>query len=166
MADDDRTGVLFVCLGNICRSPLAEGIFIDMARKRKVLNLFDIDSCGTGSWHVGECADHRSLAVARRHGIELECVGRQLDPENDFARFDWLLAMDRSNLRNLLNAGAPRQRVRLMRSFDPALEKAREHDLDVPDPYDWPGDGFESVYQMLHSACGGLLEFLLAQREE
>lgn len=166
MAGEGRTGVLFVCLGNICRSPLAEGIFIDMARRRKVLELFDIDSCGTGSWHVGEPADHRSQAVAKRHGIELMCVGRQLDPSRDFERFDWMIAMDRSNMRNMIKAGAPGHRVRLMRSFDPAMEKAREHELDVPDPYDWPGDGFESVYQMLHSACGGLLEFLLAQREE
>jgi protein-tyrosine phosphatase len=166
MAEDGRTGVLFVCLGNICRSPLAEGIFIDMARRRGVLEQFDIDSCGTGNWHIGECADSRSLAVARRHGIELQCIGRQLDPKRDFARFDWIIAMDRSNLRNLLSAGAPEGRTRLMRSFDPALERRPLHELDVPDPYDWPGDGFESVYQMLHAACGGLLEFLLAQREE
>jgi protein-tyrosine phosphatase len=166
MPDDGRTGILFVCLGNICRSPLAEGIFIDMATRRGVLDQFDIDSCGTGSWHVGECADPRSLAVARRHGIELQCIGRQLDPARDFNRFDWLLAMDRSNLRNLLNAGAPEDRVRLMRSFDPAMERRPAHELDVPDPYDWPGDGFESVYQMLHASCEGLLDYLLAQRED
>jgi protein-tyrosine phosphatase len=163
---DDRAGVLFVCLGNICRSPLAEGIFLDMIEKRGVAGLFDIDSCGTGSWHVGECADSRSIAVARKHGIELGCIGRQVDPPSDFERFDWLIAMDRSNMRNLLKAGAPEGKVRLMRSFDPAMEQQRDHELDVPDPYDWPGDGFESVYQMLDSACAGLLEFLLAQREE
>lgn len=166
MAQSDKTGVLFVCLGNICRSPLAEGIFIDMAKRRGVIDQFDVDSCGTGSWHVGECADHRSIAIARKHGIELQCVGRQIDPKRDFERFDWIIAMDRSNLRNLLVAGAPQDRTRMMRTFDPALEKRPAHELDVPDPYDWPGDGFESVYQMLRTASGGLLEFLLAQRED
>jgi protein-tyrosine phosphatase len=156
----ERTGVLFVCLGNICRSPLAEGIFIDMSRKAGVRERFEVDSCGTGAWHVGECADHRSLAVAQRHGIELPSVARQLEAA-DFGRFDWLIAMDRANVRTLLRAGAPATRVRLMRSFDPAIAQRPEHELDVPDPYDGPGDGFEEVYQMLAAACRGLLDYLV-----
>jgi protein-tyrosine phosphatase len=156
-----RTGVLFVCLGNICRSPLAEGTFIHRARQRGVLGRFDVDSCGTGAWHVGERADPRSLAVAARHGIELPSIARQLDPQRDFDRFQWLIPMDRSNRRALLAAGADPARARLMRSFDPALAAADEGAMEVPDPYEWAGDGFESVYQMLDAACTGLLEFLL-----
>lgn len=164
MSGAGRTGVLFVCLGNICRSPLAEGIFIHKARLRGVLDRFDIDSCGTGSWHVGEPADHRSRAVALRHGIELTCVGRQFGGAAENDRFRWMIAMDRSNARNLVRAGAMPERVRLMRSFDPAMAGAPEAELDVPDPYEWPGDGFESVYQMLDRACEGLLEHLLRGR--
>jgi len=155
-----KTGVLFVCLGNICRSPLAEGIFTHLARERGVLEEFEIDSCGTGAWHVGEPADHRSLAVAKRHGVELPGVARQVDPSCDFAKFQWIIAMDRANVRSLVRAGAPAERVRLVRSFDPAMTHRPEHELDVPDPYEWPGDGFEEVYQMLHGACAGLLEYL------
>lgn len=87
-------------------------------------------------------------------------MARQLYPQRDFARFDWLIAMDRANVRSLTHAGAPVSRVRLMRSFDPEMMHRQERDLDVPDPYDWDGDGFEQVYQMLHAACGGLLEYL------
>ena len=160
---NDRTGVLFVCLGNICRSPLAEGIFIEKARQRGVLDRFDVDSCGTGSWHAGEPADPRSIAVAQRHGIVLPSVARQLDPPKDLARFGWLLAMDRANVRNLIRAGADAGRVRLIRSFDPGLAHRPERELEVPDPYEWEGDGFESVFQMLDAACEGLLGFLLDQ---
>jgi protein-tyrosine phosphatase len=156
-----RTGVLFVCLGNICRSPLAEGIFIHRARQRGVLDRFNVDSCGTGGWHIGERADPRSLAVAARHGVALPSIARQLAPD-DPARFSWLIAMDRANARTLLQAGGAPDRVRLMRSFDPALAGAADDQLDVPDPYHWEGDGFEEVYQMLDRACAGLLDSLLA----
>lgn len=159
------TGVLFVCLGNICRSPLAEGIFIHMAEARGVRDRFDIDSCGTGAWHAGERADHRSLAVGRKHGIELPSIARQLHPTNDARRFQWFIAMDRANVRSLVAAGIPPGGIRLMRSFDPSLTGAKHADLEVPDPYDWPGDGFEDVYQMLERACRGLLDFLLDETE-
>ncbi|MFM9994404.1 MAG: low molecular weight protein-tyrosine-phosphatase [Phycisphaerales bacterium] len=158
---DERVGVLFVCLGNICRSPLAEGIFIHLARERDVLGGFHVDSCGTGGWHVGGPADHRSIAVARRHGIELTSVARRFEPERDLVRFRWLIPMDRSNARSLLAGGAEPARVRLMRSFDPALAGRPEDELDVPDPYEWPGDGFEETYRMLRSACEGMLAKLM-----
>lgn len=161
-----RTGILFVCLGNICRSPLAEGIFIAKARAAGVLEQLDIDSCGTGAWHVGSRADPRSLAVAARHGIELPSVARQFHPTRDVARFTWLIAMDRSNARELIDRGAPESQVRLMRSFDPLLTRAGGRDLEVPDPYEWEADGFETVFGMLDRACAGLLAEVLGPREK
>ena len=158
----ERTGLLFVCLGNICRSPLAEGLFIHLARERGVLDRFDIDSCGTGNWHVGSQADARSIEVAVRHGVHLPSVSRQVEPESDFDRFDLLLAMDRSNANDLLALGARPEQVRLLRSFDAALEGVSDDELDVPDPYFGPGDGFARSYEMLTAACAGLLDDLCA----
>lgn len=158
--EQGKVGVLFVCLGNICRSPLAEGVFRHLLIARGVSGRFHVDSCGTGGWHVGEPPDRRSAAVAKKYGIQLECVGRKLDPWEDFERFDWLIPMDRQNKRDLLTEGAPEKRVRLLRSFDPALRSAHESKLDVPDPYWDENDGFEKVYQMIRSACEGMLEEL------
>jgi protein-tyrosine phosphatase len=160
------TGVLFVCLGNICRSPLAEAVFIHQARARGVLERFDVDSCGMGAWHAGECADPRSIGTAQRYRVPMDHVARQLDPRTDFERFHHLIAMDRSNLRAILGAGSRHgleaSRVRLLRSFDPALRGAPEHELEVPDPYYGGDEGFDTVYRMVDSACAGLLDHLLA----
>ncbi|MEM8834550.1 MAG: low molecular weight protein-tyrosine-phosphatase [Planctomycetota bacterium] len=150
-----RIGVLFVCMGNICRSPLAEGLFIHQAREREALHRFEVDSCGTGGWHAGNPADPRSIAVARRHGVVLPSRARQVDAALDW-RFDRIVAMDRSNRDDLLALGAPRERVSLMLSWDPSLEG--EH--DVPDPYYGGADGFDGVYDMLERACAGLLDAL------
>ncbi|MCW5768922.1 MAG: low molecular weight phosphotyrosine protein phosphatase [Phycisphaeraceae bacterium] len=157
----DRKGVLFVCMGNICRSPLAEGIFLHLASERGVRDRFLVDSAGTGAWHTGEPADPRSIAVALARGVHLPSIARQVDPESDFERFDLILAMDRSNRTGLLNLGAPSERVRLMRSFDSTLRGAPEDELDVPDPYYGRGDGFVRVYDMLHRATTGLLDELM-----
>lgn len=156
-----QAGVLFVCLGNICRSPLAEGIFLHLASRRGVAERFAAASCGLGGWHAGECADPRSLAVARRYGIELTGRARLIEPERDFARFGLIVPMDRANRRALLGLGAPPERLRLARSFDPALRGAPEDRLDVPDPYTGDDRGFEEVFLMLQSACSGLLDELL-----
>ncbi|MEZ6317889.1 MAG: low molecular weight protein-tyrosine-phosphatase [Phycisphaerales bacterium] len=100
-------GVLFVCLGNICRSPLAEGIFIHIARERGVLDRFRVDSAGTGGWHVGNPPDPRSVAVARKHGIELPSRARTFDDGlRESERFEWLIAMDRENEADMLARGA------------------------------------------------------------
>lgn len=153
--------LLFVCLGNICRSPLAEGIFLDLAEKRGVADRFEVDSAGTGSWHVGERPDRRAAAVARRNNIMLPSIGRQVDPSRDFEHFDLLLAMDTENLAELRSLGAPEEKVRLMRSFDPECEAAPDTDRCVPDPYFGEGDGFDRVHEMLVRACDGLLDELL-----
>jgi protein-tyrosine phosphatase len=161
----DRTGILFVCLGNICRSPLAEGIFLHLAKARGAAERFDVESCGLGSWHCGEPADHRSIAVARKHGVTLSGRARLVEPRRDFARFDLIVPMDRANRRGLLELGAPAERVRLVRSFDPALAGAPEERLDVPDPYTGGEDHFEEVFVMLRGACEGLLEEMLRRGE-
>ncbi|MDX9912401.1 MAG: low molecular weight protein-tyrosine-phosphatase [Phycisphaerales bacterium] len=157
----DPHGVLFVCLGNICRSPLAEAIFIHRARERRALDRFDVDSAGTGHWHVGGPADPRSIAVGAKNGIAVTSIARQVDPDTDFERFATILAMDQSNEATLLEWGAPRGNVRLMREFDPSLAGAERHRLDVPDPYHGGADGFDKVFAMLDAACLGLLDQLL-----
>ncbi len=154
----ERTGVLFVCLGNICRSPLAEGVFLHLAHERGMEDRFHVDSCGTGGWHVGERPDHRSVAVAKKHGVKLPSRARKLDPFEDFDRFHWLIAMDSENEREMLTEGAPRERVRLLRSFDVTLSGAKAADLDVPDPYYGGVDGFDQAFSMIQRACAGMLD--------
>ncbi len=154
---EKKIGVLFLCMGNICRSPLAEGIFLHLARERGVADRFRVDSCGTGGWHVGDRADPRARAVAKKHGVELPSRARQLDPARDVSAFDLIVAMDASNRDDAIAAGVPAEKIRLMRSFDPDAP-AR---ADVPDPYYGGARGFDDVYAMLDSACRGLLDHLL-----
>ncbi len=155
---EDRIGVLFICAGNICRSPLAEGIFLHQAREKKALERFTVDSAGTGDWHVGAPPDRRSIAVARNHGMVLPSFARQIKP-TDFRDFLWILCMDEENLENLRRICPAGQhgRIRLIRSFDSTAETAAE----VPDPYYGEISHFENVYAMLDRACAGLLEVLL-----
>jgi protein-tyrosine phosphatase len=169
---DRPVSVLFVCLGNICRSPVAEGVFIHLAQERGVLDRFRVDSAGTGHWHVGRPADPRSLAVAERHCVFLPSRARQVDPASDFPAttspettgFDLLIGMDRDNCAALRALGAPAERVGLLRGFDPALAGEPLHRLDVPDPYYGGPEGFEHMYEMIHAACAGLLSALLNGR--
>lgn len=155
--EQGRVGVLFVCLGNICRSPLAKVVFADHVRKAGMESGLKIDSCGTGGWHAGEGADPRSVKVAAERGLQLEHVARMLH-HTDFDTYRYLIAMDRSNRTNMVNMGAPRERVHLIRSFDPAMAGRPERELEVPDPYYGGEDGFAKVYTMLDTACAGLLD--------
>ncbi len=159
----ERTGILFVCLGNICRSPLAEGVFLHLARERGIAERFLVDSAGTGSWHVGEQPDVRARAVAQRNRVQLVHRARVVDPASDVKRFHWLIPMDRANLRDLLDLGAPRDRTRLLRSFDPSLAGKADHELEVPDPYYGGEHGFDEVFRMVWNACVGLHDMLGAQ---
>lgn len=162
-AKSERIGVLFVCLGNICRSPLAAGVFLHHARLRGVAHRFDVDSCGTGGWHAGAAPDPRSVAVAALRSITLDHRARQLDARRDFARFHHILAMDRSNLRDIAAAGetlgVAHARVRLLRSFDP--NAGCHENGEIPDPYYGGQDGFERVFSMIDSSCAALLENIL-----
>ena len=162
-----KIAVCFVCLGNICRSPTAEGIFVHLVEQAGVGDRFVIDSAGTGAWHAGERADPRSRAEAKRRGVELPSIARQV-VAGDFAKFDLLIAMDRRNRADLLGMarGEPareaelaRKKVRLLREFDPLAPAEAE----VPDPY-YEGDrGFVEVFDICWRASEGLLAQLLAR---
>lgn len=159
MSNSGTTGVLFVCLGNICRSPLAKFIFLDLATKAGTAERFKVDSCGTSSYHAGDDADPRTLAVARARGLTCTHCARPLRV-TDFADFDYLIAMDLKNRADMLRLGAPPERVHLLRSFDPALAGQNDDALIVPDPYYGGPDGFDRMYDMIDAACRGLLSRL------
>ena len=150
-ADTRRaTSLLFVCMGNICRSPLAEGIFAHLVNENKSTSRYHLDSAGVGDWHAGQAADPRSLAVAKKHGINLTCRARQVVSE-DFGTFDWILAMDKQNRRDLLSLASEGHagKIRLMREFDSEGGNGAE----VPDPYYGGPQGFDRVFAMLHRSC-------------
>jgi protein-tyrosine phosphatase len=148
--------LLFVCLGNICRSPTAEGVMRALVAEGGLAGSIQVESAGTGAWHVGSSPDARASEEALARGVTLEGRARQVRRE-DFADFDLLLAMDRQNLSDL-QALAPdeqaREKVRLLREFDPASDGS----LDVPDPYYGAPGGFAEVFDLVHAACAGLLE--------
>jgi protein-tyrosine phosphatase len=145
-------------MGNICRSPTAEGVMRALLRDAGLEGSIEVDSAGTGNWHAGDAPDARATAAARARDIELDGAARQVTAA-DFEAFDLLLAMDRENERELL-ARAPdkaaRAKVRLLREFDPAAVAAG--DLDVPDPYYGGPHGFEHVLDLVQAACRGLLD--------
>lgn len=156
MSAATQTSVLFVCMGNICRSPLAEGAFLHKLNQRGVADRFLVDSAGTGQWHAGERPDRRARAVAKQHGIVLTSRARQVTTE-DFDRFDHLVCMDESNREDLESWGAPQHKLQLLLEVD--------HDCplrEVPDPFYGGGDGFQTVFRLIDSACDALLDQLLA----
>ena len=152
--------ILFVCMGNICRSPTAEAVMRGLVREAGLEHEFEIDSAGTGSWHAGDAPDRRATEAARGRGVSLEGAARQVRPR-DFEHYDLLLAMDRENLRELRTFspdGDTAGKARLLREFDPA--SAGAPDLDVPDPYYGGPQGFETVLDQVEAACKGLLDAL------
>jgi protein-tyrosine phosphatase len=151
--------VLFVCLGNICRSPLAEAVFRHKVRERGVEAEFEIDSAGTSGYHNGAAPDRRSTETARRRGVELTGQSRQLGAE-DLSRFDYVIAMDGENLREIraLEAGGT-ARIHRLREWDPERSGA-----DVPDPYYGGPGGFDEVHDIVDRSCEALLDHLLAER--
>lgn len=136
-----------VCLGNICRSPLAEGILQSKLPKDK----FIIDSAGTGGWHAGELPDKRSIAIAKKHNIDITNQRARQFKVTDFDTFDYIYAMDNSNYKDILNL-APndkaKSKVKIILN-----ELFPEENIDVPDPYYGGADGFENVFNMLDQAC-------------
>lgn len=153
-----KVRVLFVCLGNICRSPLAEGVFKHLVAEAGLDHHFEIDSAGTASYHTGDPPDPRTAAVARARGIALTSTARQI-VRTDLQRFDYVIAMDaenRDNIERVARAAAPRAAIHMLREFDPEAH----NDLDVPDPYYGGPRGFDNVHDMVERSCRQLLTHL------
>lgn len=148
--------ICFVCLGNICRSPTAEGIFQHLINERNLENYFEVDSAGTSAYHVGESANRKSQRTAQKHGITLHSKARQFDA-SDLDYYDLILAMDNENLQNVrqMANGNHEHKIGLMRDFDP-----NPGDGEVPDPYYGGPEGFENVFQVVKRSCENLLDEL------
>jgi protein-tyrosine phosphatase len=155
--------LLFVCMGNICRSPTAEAVMRAVVAREGLDGEVEIDSAGTGAWHVGNPPDRRSTAAAKARGIALAGAARQVTAA-DFEDYDLLLAADAENvadLRRLAPDARAAEKIVLLRQFDP--EAVAAGDLDVPDPYYGGPSGFEDVLDLVESACEGLLSSLRAE---
>ncbi|KAF8009464.1 hypothetical protein BT93_J0454 [Corymbia citriodora subsp. variegata] len=163
--------VLFVCLGNICRSPAAEGVFRDLVKKRGLASTFNIDSAGTIDYHEGNLSDPRMRTAAKRRGVEITSISRPIRP-CDFSDFDLILAMDKQNREDILEAfnrwkfretlpEDAHKKVKLMCSY------CKKHDeSEVPDPYYGGPQGFEKVLDLLEDACESLLDSILAEKSQ
>ena len=151
--------VLFVCLGNICRSPAAEAVFNSHLTSEGLLGRFVVDSAGTIGYHAGHPADGRMRDAGDARGHALTSVARQVT-RADFECFDLIVAMDQSNLDDLLEAGADPDRTRLLGTFLPGYDEDIDTPEDVPDPYYGGADGFEHVLDLLEAAMPGVLHTL------
>jgi protein-tyrosine phosphatase len=153
--------VLMVCLGNICRSPTAEGVFRSRVQAAGLTELIKVDSAGTSSWHIGEPPDGRSIRAAARRRYDLSRQRARQVLESDFEQFDYILAMDRMNLHEL-NRRCP---AHLQHKLGLMLDYGNTGHTEVPDPYDGGNDGFELVLDLLESACDDLLARIRQARE-
>jgi low molecular weight protein-tyrosine phosphatase len=152
--------ILFVCLGNICRSPTAEAVMRGLVAEAGLDGEIEVESAGTGDWHIGHSPDERSVAAAAERGVELTGEARQV-ARGDFEDFDLLIAMDRQNRDDLLamaQSEADRDKVRLLRSY-------ADGELDVPDPYYGGEDGFSDVVEIIERSCKALIGDLTTVRK-
>lgn len=149
------TKILFVCLGNICRSPMAEGTFRHLVKEQGLEDRVEIDSAGTGAWHVGEPPDRRATAAARHRGIDLSGQKARKVRPDDFEHYDYILAMDQENHMNLLRMAPDehRHKVELFLSYAPD-----QPEREVPDPYYGGDQGFEHALDLVEAASRGLLD--------
>lgn len=152
--------VLFVCLGNICRSPSAHGVFQQLVDKAGLQHKIEVDSAGTGEWHVGKPPDKRAIAAASKRGYDLSPLRARQFRADDLQQFDYVLAMDQENLQDMLAAkqSEPRGHVGLFLEFDKSSEYT-----EVPDPYYGGSNGFERVLDLIESASLGLLDHIQKQ---
>lgn len=148
--------VLFVCLGNICRSPLAEAVFDHIAKEEGLTNHFKSDSCGTGGYHIGADPDPRSQEIARIKGVPMDHKARKFSSE-DYDNFDYIIPMDDQNYRDIVSVtGHEHPGLHLMREFD----NEAGNDRDVPDPYYGGKEGFRNVYDMLERSSRQFITYL------
>jgi protein-tyrosine phosphatase len=155
---DGKIRVSFVCLGNICRSPTAEGIMRHLVERAGLSDAIDVESAGTGTWHLGERADRRARETAEGRGVMLNGRAQQFSAP-DFDRLDYILVMDvaiKNALARLTTSDEARAKLHLLRAFDPASPP----DAPVPDPYYGGPDGFENVFDICDAACRGLLDHI------
>ncbi len=153
-----KQSILFVCLGNICRSPAAEAVFTAAVEQEGLLDRFDIDSAGTGGWHAGNKADPRMRKHAALRGIQVTSIARKFDPATDFDRFDHIVAMDDENVANLHRMARNKEdRAKISKMTD--YRRKYNYEI-VPDPYYGGDEGFELVLDLLEDAGKGLLDSL------
>ena len=149
--------VLFVCLGNICRSPLAEGIFRFEASARGLSHRFEFDSAGTGAWHRGDPPDPRSIAACAAHGVNIASLRARQLSGTDFERFDHIFAMDRNNLSDIRRMGSGRAGIALF------MQACLGENQDVPDPYYGTKSDFDQVYRMVRKAADSWFDTMAAR---
>ena len=159
----NKVSVLFVCMGNICRSPTAEGVFRHVVKQRNMQDDILIDSAGTHAYHVGEAPDRRAQATAKSRGVDLSVQRARKVERADFDRFDYIIAMDRSNYEDLKRIKGEKQKAQLHLFMDFAKDWENS---EVPDPYYGGSNGFEQVFDMVQSASEGLLEHILKQSKD
>ncbi len=151
--------IMFVCLGNICRSPLAHAVFQHLVNLKNLSSQFNLDSSGTSAYHIGEPADSRMIMTARNYGILIDHLVRQFK-RPDFERYDLIMAMDRQNYSDIIRLSSnekDHQKVKLFREYDPKLTLVK----DVPDPYFGGENGFDNVFKIVSRTCENLLSVIM-----
>lgn len=156
----EKRRILFVCAGNICRSPLGEGVLRHRAKEQGFAQFIETESAGTGGWHQGDPPDHRSIAVARSHGIDISRQRARQLRLDDFSSFDLIFAMDRDNLRNIVRLAPHDSSADLHLFMDFVANTSR----DVPDPYYGDISDFERVFAMVDEGCRDLIDILAGKR--